>query len=817
MKAYRALLVVSLLFLVGTFASLARPATGRIEGRVTLSNGSALAGVGVTIDGIPASALTNSDGRFFFSRVPEGTHSLTFTFLGNTATRSDVVVDAGSTTAVDQSVQWEIGIVENVTVTAVSRQPERIVDAPGAVTSVSAKEIERQASHGSIPKLFEFTPGVDITQINLAEFLVETRGFNSNLNRRVAVLADGRDLTDPFIGAMEWPAVSYPLDDLADLELVRGPSSALYGANATGGVVSLTTKAPRDSQGGQIRLAAGELNSANLDFRWAGKLGSEWYAKVYAGRRESEGYSVSRLTTTEYSNPCSMPGQTDCLPLDGIPLPEDEIKIDLGGLRFDKYLPNGSVFTLEGGTSEHAGTIFINATGRGQLTDVKRPWARFNFSAEHLNVLAYYSERDAEAVNLNFGSPFLLDADVSKVEAQTNWHFADNKVRLVAGASYNEENVDSNVLAEEITVNESALFAQVDWSVNDRLKLVGAARWDDSDLHDSQVSPKAAVLYSINPQHTLRLTYNEAFQVPTYGELFLFFPFPPTDLSSLNQICVDNAGVDCGLDSTPTFALGNESLDVEQTKTVELGYKGILGRKAFLTVDLYDSTNEDFVAGLLPQVGTPLAQINDAYGPWQGPTEAETIQIAPVDCPVANFAPGQTVADCVREAAEAQLPLSQLTNLEDSSIVLALSYTTFGRVDTQGAEIGLGYFFTDDLRLSFSYSRFEFDLKKTDPLVESVLVPNAPENRASLGLSYAAERWDANIRGRWVDEFRWVNAAYQGDVESFVTVDLSGNYRFNSHWLVGANIANLLDEEHWEAFGGDLLARRALLHATFYW
>jgi outer membrane receptor protein involved in Fe transport len=58
---------------------------------------------------------------------------------------------------------------------------------------------------------------------------------------------------------------------------------------------------------------------------------------------------------------------------------------------------------------------------------------------------------------------------------------------------------------------------------------------------------------------------------------------------------------------------------------------------------------------------------------------------------------------------------------------------------------------------------------------------------------------------------------FQGDVESYTTVDLNANYRFTDHWKVGVNVANLLDDEHWESFGGDLLGRRALGHVEFSW
>ena len=87
----------------------------------------------------------------------------------------------------------------------------------------------------------------------------------------------------PFLGAQEWASISFPLDDLEQAELVRGPSAALYGANASSGVLNLITKRPRGSEGGQIRLGGGELSTVNADARWAGHLGGQWWGKLLGG------------------------------------------------------------------------------------------------------------------------------------------------------------------------------------------------------------------------------------------------------------------------------------------------------------------------------------------------------------------------------------------------------------------------------------------------------------------------------------------------------------------------------------------------------
>ncbi|MGH9337865.1 MAG: TonB-dependent receptor plug domain-containing protein, partial [Vicinamibacteria bacterium] len=351
----------------------------------------------------------------------------------------------------------------------------------------------------------EYTPGAEVTQSGLYDFNFNTRGFNSSLNRRVATLVDGRDPSVPFLGAQEWAAISFPLDDLATVELVRGPSAALYGANASSGVLNMTSKQPRYSQGGLFRVTGGELDTVNLDFRLAEGLGNDWYVKLVGGLRSSGDFTVSRRGFAEYSVPCTAAGQTDCLPQEAVPLArESDDDIYFGGVRFDKYLANDMALTFEGGYAEVAGPVFQTGIGRVQLLEVTRPWVRFNWNAPRFNFFTYYSSRDApEQLALSSGANLALDSYHVHFEGQTNWSFDQEKVRVVVGGSFRHTDVDSadpmtgrqTLMFEPVTADNGAAFGQVDWKIAEDWKIVLAGRFDESTLHDPQFSPKASVVY----------------------------------------------------------------------------------------------------------------------------------------------------------------------------------------------------------------------------------------------------------------------------------------------------------------------------------
>src|SRR5918999_1124157 len=102
---------------------------------------------------------------------------------------------------------------------------------------------------GQAPLALQTVPGVDVVQSGVNDFNVNARGFNSSLNRRVLTLQDRRDLAIAFLGSQEWNGLAQPLDDLGKVEMVRGPGSALYGANAFSGVVNITTPEAREVLG----------------------------------------------------------------------------------------------------------------------------------------------------------------------------------------------------------------------------------------------------------------------------------------------------------------------------------------------------------------------------------------------------------------------------------------------------------------------------------------------------------------------------------------------------------------------------------------
>jgi outer membrane receptor for ferrienterochelin and colicins len=785
----------------------AQERNGRLEGRLARRDTSGVSGATAILNETGETMLTGADGQFWFANLTPGTYSVTLSLGPQAVTITGVQISAGATETLEETVDWEVGFTYELVVRGVSRQAERIVEAPAAATSLLAADIERMAPTSEAPKLLEFAPGAMIARGGLWDFNIGTRGFNRALSRRVAVMLDGHDLSLPFFGYQGWPAFSFPLDDLANVELVRGPSAALYGANASGGVIHMTSKEPKLNRGGMLRATFGGSRTMNIEGRWAGSLGNNWYARAVGGMRRSAGFAVSRVNGPEYSVTCAPGTFGDCLPTEVVSFDDEDAAIVFGQLRFDKYFSNDVLLTMEVGHAQGAFGVFQAVAQRAKSVgnDGKRPWARLNISTKQYNVAAIYDgyHEPSGYVGLTSGNPFNSNSHRVQVDGQTNRRFRQDRIQLVAGGTATIENMDSynpavggqTFLFTPISSNSEAVFAHVGWKVTPRVKAVVAARGDWSSLYDFQLSPRFSVTYAVTPNHSIRGTYNRAFQVSNSLEYFLNAPVaPPVDLVAFNAFCAP-FGVDCRFGATPVLALGNEDLDVETVHTFEVGYKGIFVNRALMTFDYYRSRSSNLVTSLLPQIGTSLGRLNPRFGPWT----------APAGLP-------EVVADQIRTL----VPL--LSNHYDGSNILsAASYTNFDQADTHGIDLGLSWFLPSGWRPTLAYSWFSFSVPKGPPDTQGLLLPNTPSHTWSAGLAYEGRRFGASFDARWVDGFRWSDGFFLGDVESYSTVDMAATYPLTPHIRVNLNVSNVFNDRHWETFGGALLKRRALVGVQYNW
>jgi outer membrane receptor for ferrienterochelin and colicins len=811
---------------------------GAVRGTVFDPGGQPLSGVVVAVQGLGLSVATSVTGRYVLPRVPAGQHVLQFRRIGYAP--HQVTVDVATDTAFTADAVLDPQPIElgTVLVEGVSRVPDRMIDAPAAVEVVRPATAQPVSITGQVPLALVRVPGLDVAQGGVTDFNVNARGFNSMLSRKLLVLQDGRDLGTAVVGQQMWGALSEPLEDLGRIEVIRGPGSALYGANAYNGVINITTPAARDVVGTKLTLGGGELGTARADLRQAG----EWFHdrlgyRVNLGYTRSDDWTRSRTSKDsadwkrEYAPATATPPPSpkpDSLPLIGqtkdpvtgqaLGTPDPLVTI-YGSARVDYYAANGSIVTLESGTARVDNSVFLSGTGRNQSPRVLRPWARLAWDADGSGVSIWYSGASFSQVGLTTGTTLYDDESVFHLEGRTSRTFHGDAGRVVVGASVQDNTVNSQgtVLGpanDDRSDQYYGAFAQLEHSVG-HVRLIAAVRWDDSDLFPAQLSPKGALVFTPAKNHALRLTVDRAFLTPSLVSLFGGRPASPGGVQNLSAIeaklradpAVSPALTAVGpgklFDNSaavPESAFGNPHLAPQTVMSYEVGYKGQFGRRVFITLDAYDAHVQNFTTGLLPAGTTGL---NPDFKAWTAPNAVPAASRAAVEAAVLSaLTPlGSTVKN-------------GLTRLPDGTTAIVLSYGNVGSVDEWGVELGGSAALTNALTLSATYTWYNFAIRQ-NRLVGNVLAPNTPQHKGSVALAYAGRQGlDLGVDTRIVGGYPWSSGIWVGYVPASQIVNLNAGYRISPHFRVYANATDLFDQQRFQVYGGSVIGRRVLAGVT---
>ena len=165
-------------------------------------------------------------------------------------------------------------VFEETVVTA-SRAAQSPLDAPNSTSIITEQDV-RLSGITKIPELLRRLAGVDIMEVTGAQTEVSLRGFNQRLSNKVLILVDGRSVYIDLLGATLWAALTINIEDIERIEVVRGPGSALYGADAFNGVINIITKAP-GTNGSGVNVGYGETNTTHATVWTGGRDGATAY------------------------------------------------------------------------------------------------------------------------------------------------------------------------------------------------------------------------------------------------------------------------------------------------------------------------------------------------------------------------------------------------------------------------------------------------------------------------------------------------------------------------------------------------------------
>ncbi|MGH7720342.1 MAG: TonB-dependent receptor [Gemmatimonadaceae bacterium] len=742
------------LSLAATPVATALAQNGRIAGTVADSAGAPLTGAQVLVVGTAMRAMADDAGRFAIGNVTPGSYDLRAQRIGQRAqTVSGVVVRSGEETRVSITLARAPLELAGIVVSA-SRRAEKVTDAPATVSRIEASAIENTVGNSFAPALKE-VKGLDFIQLGVTSVAANARGFNSAFNNRMLLMEDNRIAVLPENGLPVGAFTTIPKVDLAGIEVLVGPGSALYGPDASNGVITLETKDPRDYPGTTVEAAVGSRNFYDLQLRHAGLAGERF------------GYKVAG----EYLQANDWENRNIYAPISAAAAPSPEIGADFdtdvvrGSGALVYYFPSAARLELSGGASK-SNAIGMTNVGRNQLIDWEYRQGQLRFSHPNWFAQVYHAlSLSGDTYQLNgfaqnrLRFPSLSDDSVKSLsafpargqltaaEVQNSFSVsALNDTRFTLGAQYRHDRVTSKrrwlvdrKTGEDIEIDQKGVYGQIEVPLTTWLRTVVAGRYDKHDYYDAQFSPKAAVLVSPVPDHTFRVTFNRAFKSPTVLQTSFFFPdFQPFVgvFGNRNGYVIRNSAGETVRTIAP--------IEPETNDTWEVGYKGVLGGTLYLDATGYYSDFDNFMS--------PLVIIANFLTPPAagGPTFA-------FDARTNERLTGATGGP--------QIPLT---------------YYNVGRAKIYGTDIGLRWLLTPAIAVSGTTSLQKLDKVEsnaTDPVEATAF--NSPTTKITVGMDFAelpAENLSGGFTVRYVNGYSFLSGVNVGRIPTFTTFDFTLGY-----------------------------------------
>ena len=853
-----------LCFALGALLCLAAPVAARagdVTGSVVDESGGALPGAAVTLSGPSGSAtgVTRSDGKFTLTNVAAGSYKVTVSMPSfASATRDGVnVAAAGGDIG---SFTLKIATLGETVIVSASRVESTITNAPATMSVVQADTIAASPAQ-NFGDLLRNVPGVNAIQMSARDVNLASRKSTGTLETSQLVLLDGRSLYLDFFGLVLWDFVPSNPSDIKQIEVVRGPASAVWGANALSGVVNIITKTPREAVGTNLSLQAGTFNrdggsrEGSSGTAFGGSLSiarapsDKLSFRLAGGYYDSDPYSrptgrIPLIADPRLDNPvCNT--QTGVGPncIGGAPYPADttgtgsfenagtkQPKVDA---RVDQDFSNGGRITYNAGWAGSQGLVH---TGIGPFrieSGSYTVYGKIGYTKNALRITSFVNRFNADAPNLLLidpatGGPVLLNFKTTTLDFEVaHSTVVAEKHILSYGGNARRNNFNITLTPNAEDRNEFGAYFQDEFHV-DKFRLSAGARVDKfGNIDDAVFSPRVTLMFKPTEDHSLRVSFNKAFRSPSAVNNFLdqaiFAPTPidmraiaplapaplQAALSAPWNLVVRNVGNRVGSTS------GTTPLKEESVKAYELSYTGTFQRKTTLGLAVYqnDTDNNINFTTVLPSATFPTGIVPpfDLYTFNNAPPVIGVNQRGvPVPGPLLLAFLGQ-VNQILPPAQRISLPRTVST------------YLNLGPLRQRGFEGSLDHRFNNNLSATANYSYQERPKALTPEsgqlpyLNEELALP--PKHRVNVGANWNSARLLASGSVNYSSEALWTDvltSQYHGFTDAYTMFNATFGVKWRNGKVTtlvkGTNLFNQTIQQH---IFGDILKRSVFLEARF--
>ncbi|WP_051341284.1 TonB-dependent receptor plug domain-containing protein [Azospirillum halopraeferens] len=453
--------------------------------------------------------------------------------------------------------------------TSATGKPQRASEVPAAMEIISAGEI-RQSGLATLPDILQRVVGLDVMRSGMDAADVSVRGYNQPYSPRLLVLVNGRQVYLDHYGMTAWSAIPVELAEIRQIEVVKGPNTALFGFNAVGGVVNIVTYNPLYDSVNNVTARYGTQNFRELSGVASMKLGEKTGLRVSAGGFNAHEFdtAVNRSEESLRLNP-----RRRSVAVNGLSeiAPGHQMALELTKSNLERFEPVA-------GQNRYSRTEYDTWSAKVAYTG--------NTPIGLVEASLYRN-----GANIDLAPNYDINNTVTVARLQDLFKIGTNhSVRLTAEFRRNEMNSTPDRGAD-LHYDVYSVGGMWDWSITDRLSLVNALRLDHlrlgrtgtftgntpytNDSYDRKLTEpsfNSGIVFKATDVDTVRFMIGRGVQVPSMIDFGL----------------MQSAGV--------ASVYGSPSLDPTIVTNYEIGYdRTIDAIGGGFRASVFYQTNEDML------------------------------------------------------------------------------------------------------------------------------------------------------------------------------------------------------------------------------
>ncbi len=481
-------------------------------------------------------------------------------------------------TTLQKQIDW---LEEETFVVSASKSKENIKKAAASISVIEAEQIERMGAN-SLTDVLNTIPGLGVTQSNLFLKEIEARGIKDWFSKQVLFLVDGHPLDANFInGGATWSFTDMHLHNVKRIEVIKGPASSLYGANAFTALINIITKSASDVDGLETVLKTGSYNTNEANIL---------YGKKYKDFSLVANLNVFDTNGNDHKVNVDASGNSGNINPYGKRIKAD-LKLDINNFYF-----TSSIFKREDGPHYGAASNINDET----LTKNNYLYSELGYTNSYFDDLnlkskVYYDRYSFDntweiddsrkminrVVNTKLGVDFLANYDLTndykltfgsmfeehkQFDTETIQNFDPSNNNLYPGGMKNLTNTSDN-FAPDVKREMWAFYLNNLYDITSNIRLTYGTRYDHYSDFGSNLSFRGGVSYLVNENNSLKFMYGEGFRAPTFAELY-------------NKNNVLN---------------GNDTLSPETVQTYEVSLNSALSSRFDSQITLFRNDFEDLI------------------------------------------------------------------------------------------------------------------------------------------------------------------------------------------------------------------------------